>query len=357
MKLLILTQKVDKNSNALSFFLSWIEEFSRQFSTVTIICLYEGEHNLPENVNVLSLGKEAGKSKIIYVYRFYKYIVQERNNYDAVFVHMNQIYAIMGWPVWKALNKKKSLWFAHGSVSFSLKLAIKMVDMVFTSTKEGCRVNSNKIQIIGQGIDIGKFIKNKESHDLKNNSNEFRILSVGRISRIKKLEILIKSIELVLKNHKDLKFKVDIVGGVEYDKDREYEQELKGIVESKRLGEMVRFLGPTTHDDVIKYFNSANLYVHTGNTGSLDKVVLEAMVCACPVISCNDATRTLFASHKNELLYGEDNFLELADRINKIVAMDRIQRQNIGLHLKKIVIDNHSLKNLIGKIKYALSNS
>ena len=60
MKLLICTQKVDKNDDLLGFFHAWIAEFAQNCEGVTVVCLFRGEVDLPENVRVLSLGKESG---------------------------------------------------------------------------------------------------------------------------------------------------------------------------------------------------------------------------------------------------------------------------------------------------------
>src|SRR3989344_3937656 len=97
MKILIVTQKVDKNDPVLGFFHRWIEEFAKHYESLVVICLEKGEYHLPQNVKILSLGKEERISKVRYIVHFYKYIWQERKNYDAVFVHMNQEYIILGW--------------------------------------------------------------------------------------------------------------------------------------------------------------------------------------------------------------------------------------------------------------------
>ena len=71
MKLLIITQKVDINDPVLGFFHRWLEEFAKHYEFVTVICLEKGEHRLPENVKVLSLGKEKLKienSKFLFLY-------------------------------------------------------------------------------------------------------------------------------------------------------------------------------------------------------------------------------------------------------------------------------------------------
>src|SRR3989344_8687589 len=58
MRLLIVTQKIDRDDDLLGFFHQWICEFARHCESVTVICLEKGEYALPANVRVLSLGKE-----------------------------------------------------------------------------------------------------------------------------------------------------------------------------------------------------------------------------------------------------------------------------------------------------------
>ena len=106
MKLIIFTQKVDQNDTVFSFFHSWIIEFATHSESVIVVCLYEGVHDLPSNVRVYSLGKEKGVSRWTYILRFYTYIVSFRREYDAVFVHQNQEYVLLGAFIWKLLRKQ-----------------------------------------------------------------------------------------------------------------------------------------------------------------------------------------------------------------------------------------------------------
>jgi len=78
MKLLIITQIVDRDDAILGFFHRWIEEFAKHCEQITVICLKEGKHNLPKNVQVLSLGKEDGASKVRYLFNFYRFVWNER---------------------------------------------------------------------------------------------------------------------------------------------------------------------------------------------------------------------------------------------------------------------------------------
>ena len=204
MKLLIITQKVDINDDVLGFFHRWIEEFAKHCEKITVICLEKGEYNLPENVKVLSLGKEAGASKIKYLWRFYKYIWQERKIYDSVFVHMNPVYVILGGLFWKAMGKKVTLWYTHKNVDWKLRLAEKLVNKILTASKESFKLKTGKLQIVGHGILVEMF-KNPQSKNY-NKGDKLKIISVGRITRIKNLDTLIKAGSILNKKILILRF-------------------------------------------------------------------------------------------------------------------------------------------------------
>ena len=148
MKLLIITQKVDINDDVLGFFHRWLEEFAKHCEKITVICLEMGEYKLPENVKVLSLGKEECVSKLKYLWRFYKYIWQERKKYDAVFVHMNPEYVVLGGLFWKILGKKISLWYTHKNVDLKLRIAEKFPNIIFSVSKESFRLKTAKLLVV-----------------------------------------------------------------------------------------------------------------------------------------------------------------------------------------------------------------
>ena len=157
-KLLIITQKVDLNDDNLGFFHGWLEKFSEKLDKLYVICLAQGDYNLPSNVSVYSLGKEKGTSKISQLIRLQKNLIQILPKVDGVFVHMCSIYAIASFPLVKILNKKMVLWHTHKSTDWKLKLAEKYVNKILTASKESCRLkNRRKIEVIGHGIDTEAF--------------------------------------------------------------------------------------------------------------------------------------------------------------------------------------------------------
>jgi len=134
--LLIITQKVDENDQLLGFFVGWIKEFEKHFDRVTVVAL-----NAPHK-NWL---------------RFIFQILWEVPRHDAVFVHMAPIFAVIAAPWARIWGKSVGLWYTHGTVIWKLRLAEKLVHVIFTASPESCRLSSKKIIITGHGINTELF--------------------------------------------------------------------------------------------------------------------------------------------------------------------------------------------------------
>lgn len=280
MKLLIITQKVDRSDAVLGFFHEWIVEFSKKLDSVIVICLERGEYDLPENIKVLSLGKEEKKSKFEYIFRLYKYIWKYRKDYDAVFVHMNQSYVILCGLFWYIFRKKISLWYAHGGISTSLKFAEKIVDIIFTSTSNGFRLSSKKVCIVGQGIDTNFFVPNITLSIKPNN-----LLTVSRISKTKRIDLMIEALSRLPG------YTLDVVGDAITEPDKQYLEQCKKLAKDLHVEDRVTWHGAVRHAGIREFYQKAGAFINLSETGSLDKVILEAIACNTPVISSNVSSR------------------------------------------------------------------
>ncbi|MCC6290736.1 glycosyltransferase [Candidatus Nomurabacteria bacterium] len=270
MKLLIVTQVVDESDSILGFFHRWIEEFSKHYEKVTVICLKKGEYHLPVNVEVLTLGKEDGASRSKYLWRFYKYIWSERNNYDTVFVHMNQEYVLLGGLFWRFWGKRVHLWYTHKMVSVKLRLATLLSDKVFTASEESFRFDTPKLRIAGHGIDTDFF--SPDSSVVRSD----HVLSVGRLMKSKRHDLIIRAVAFAGKE-------LRIIG------DGPERKNLEAL--AHMIGARVYFLGGLNQSQVRDQYQKAAFFVHTSETGSLDKVTLEALACGLSVVTTSDAYR------------------------------------------------------------------
>lgn len=344
MRLLILTQKIDRNDDLLGFMHGWVAEFARQCKEVTVIALGVGEYRLPENVRVFSLGKERSPSRIKYLVNFYRHICSERERYDAVFVHMNHEYVLLGGFLWRVLGKRVALWYAHGYVPPTLYVAEKLAHVVFASTKSGFRIATPKLRVIGQGIDTEAFPFIERDHP----QEPFRILVVGRISPVKDYETLIRATARLVRGGRNVE--TIIAGGAGLPEQETYLAKLKALAAELAIPEKIRFVGPVPNARIIEYLREADCFANTSNTGSLDKAMAEAMATGLPTVSSNIAMREVFGSLSECLMFGAGDDKGLAGQLSAIMEMSAKERNELGTRLREIVVREHNLRSFVGKI-------
>jgi len=354
MKLLIITQKVDKKDSALGFFHGWLVEFAKYSEKLAVICLEEGEHNLPKNVQVFSLGKptqgwpalgwERLFSKLKVLISFYKYIFKLRKEYDSVFVHMNKEYVILGGLFWKLWNKKVALWYTHKHVDIKLRLAEKLVNIVFTASKESFRLKSSKVKVVGHGIDVETFkpIEKKQS-------NVFRIVTVGRISPVKDYETLIGATEILIKKNNS-SIQVEVIGGPSTAEDEDYLKRLHVLVQEKHLEQVIHFVGSVPNRDLSARLAHADVFVNMSRTGGLDKAVLEAMACGIPVVTSNESLTPVLGFDVAMLVFPSGDANTCASRIEGVYTLSSDSYKMLTARLHMTVEKEHNINMLIPRI-------
>jgi len=331
MKLLIITQVVDTEHSVLGFFHRWIAEFAKHCEHVHVIALQVGQHNLPANVTVHSLGKEQHLRKrcglkeersdgersfleeqisnlvikLRYTTRFYRLIWQLRHDYDNVFVHMNQIYVILGAAFWRATGKRVGLWYAHGAVTATLYVSVLVANIIFTSTPQGMRVRTSKRAIVGQGIDPVQFLSAGHTAD-----STLQLITIGRVSSSKNIDTLLRAVSSLKQN--DIAFQFKIIGGTSTPTEATYAKQMQLLATELNLEQEVIWVGPLPHDQLPAQLQSADLFIHDGSTNSLDKTLVEASFAGCVVISSNPSYRGLTESIAPELLFAPKDHQALA---------------------------------------------
>jgi glycosyltransferase involved in cell wall biosynthesis len=339
MKLLILTQAIDKDDANLGFFHRWVEEFALHCEFVTVICLREGSHSLPDNVRLYSLGKEEGTSRLTRIRRFYRYIRAFKDDYDAVFVHMNPEYIVLGGYLWHRWGKKVSLWYAHKSVTRQLRFAMRFIDIVFTVAPGSFRIVTNKMRPVGHGIDTELF-----KPDMRESSIETRLITTGRIAPSKHLVEMLRVFDILFKRGE--KFTFTILGEAITEQEKAYEEMIRNEIATRPYKDKISFEGGVSHNRLPAILNKHDLFLNFATTGNMDKAGLEALATGIPVVSTNEAFKDLLSPY--DLFVEERNYEALADAVVK--CMNRPDRAAIVATLRNKVVERHSLTRLIPKI-------
>lgn len=343
MRLLLCTQILDRTDPILGFFHEWVRECALQCESVEVICLKEGVHDLPKNVRVHSLGKERGAPRFLRYIHFYQYVIGLRNKYDAVFVHMIPEYAVLGGPVWSAHRIPVGMWYAHGAVSRMLKIAVFFCSYVFTSTSQGFRLSSPKAVVVGQGIDCELF-----SFVARERHAPVRMVTVGRISRSKKLEVLLRATALLVAKGADVA--CTLVGVAVTPGDHVYEAELRALARELGIEERVMFHGAVANAQLPKILHESAIFIHAGATGSLDKTLLESLATGLPTISSNDAYPGIVGKYASALTYAAGDADALAEKVLALLGDDERVVRERQEELRHIVETEHGLRRLITTI-------
>lgn len=346
MKLLVITQSVDQNNPVLGFFHRWIEEFSKHYELVTVICLEQGKFNLPENVKVLSLGKETGKSKLKYIKNFYKYLWQERKNHDAVFVHMNQEYVLLGAGFWKLWGKKVTMWRNHHAGNWLTTLAVFLSDKVFCPSRYSYTAKYKNAVLMPVGIDLDLF---KIDKNISRRANA--ILFLSRMAPSKRPHLLIEALAKLRDEGVDSSASFY---GDPTPADEDYYELLKKLVEKLDLSNQVAFKSGVPNIETVAIYNQHEICVNLSSSGMYDKTIFEAATCGALSLSAN---RNLVGEFDEQLLFTENSIDDLAAKLKNLLALSGGEKEKLRVETSNYVAEKHSLAVLATRLVSEVNNT
>lgn len=334
MKLLVITQSVDKKDTTLGFFHRWLEELSKRFDSVEVICLYEGEHSLPDNVRVHSLGKEKGFPKSQYVRNFFGYIWKLRLQYDAVFVHMNQEYIVLGGLFWRLFSKSIFFWRNHPYGDMFTRIAVLLSHKVFCTADRSFTARYEKTQLMPAGVDTSVF-----SVDTTVERSRNSLLLFGRIAPVKRIEKAIDATALLLA--KGVPVELSIVGDW-LPRDNDYVEGLKERVALAHIEPSVHFIRGVDFLHAPQTYQSHEIFMNFTDSGSFDKTVIEALACGTKVLVSNTSMKDVLP--RGSYTTGEQN--DIVEKIIALQSLDVTQEEEYRMQAQ-VVVQEQSLSRLM----------
>ena len=278
MRLLFITQVLDMNDSVLGAYHGWVKALAEKTDSVIVACLFEGEHALPDNVTIFSLGKEKGKKPaVVYALRFLKLAWRLRKQYDTVFVHMNQEYLLLAGVPWKFLGKQMYLWRNHYSGTWLTDIAVAFCTKVFCTSRYSYTAKFKKTLLMPVGVDLERF---------ETSGNEVRvpgsILFFSRISPSKRVDVFIEALRMLAK--KGVAFSASVYGSPT-PKDETYYTNVKARAGTLGLNEFTKFFSGIPNTQAPAVFRSHDIYVNCSASGMFDKVLFEAAASGCVVVA------------------------------------------------------------------------
>jgi glycosyltransferase involved in cell wall biosynthesis len=179
--------------------------------------------------------------------------------------------------------------------------------------------NNLNIRVMPLGIDTSIFIPQKES------SSKIELLFVGRISRLKQIELCLQAVALLVKSQ-DKEVVLNIVGPVS---DGQYFSELKILAAQLNIENQIKFVGSVKQNHLVPYYQKANLLLLPSAHESFGMVMIEAMACGTPVLALKGAggPDEIVENGLNGILATKENYVEK--------VLDFVQSETLAFSLSK----------------------
>ncbi len=207
---------------------------------------------------------------------------------------------LVGWGVAR-LFRKPLVIYAHGeeittwrqSTKFrAMQFTYRHADQVIANSQFTCDellklgVDPSRIVQISPGVDTARFRPGLATEDLRRQIDlqpgQQLVLAVGRLSRRKGFDQVLRSVARLVEGGMDLKVALIGIG-----EDRAY---LEQIAAENGLTRRVNFLGHVPTSDLPRWYNLADVFAMPnreidGDTEGFGIVFLEAAACGIPVIA------------------------------------------------------------------------
>ena len=350
MHVLIFNLAMDEDHPALGFTASWVNAIAARVEKVSVVSMEKRRYEVAPNVAVYSLGKERGWSEPRRLAEFYRHcfrLQREPPRATVAFAHMAPLFSTLFAPVAKAVGVPVLLWYAHGAVPPGLRVAHRLADRCVTSTPAGFRLASNKLHVLGQGIDT---TRSAPPPAARASGYESTLLSIGRVSATKSVGELLDALALLRREGRHGDLRLSVVGSAATPEDARYLRGLMRQVERLELAPAVDFVGRLSYREVNTAYHRGAIFVNLSRNRSLDKAILESMASGCIAISRNESFSSIALERGWSNLIPAPGAPALARRIEGVLQMTSLARTQLAGDLRSFVKAEHGLDALADKI-------
>ncbi len=218
--------------------------------------------------------------------------------------------------------------------------------MYTIAASEGLKEYAQKVDtkqrftVIPNGVDLSRFKPQANKKKKDTVKETIKLLAIGRLIPRKGFQYLLQALPEVLKTKK--KFQLDIIGS------GPYQNELQRIVKEHKLESYVRFLGLVEYEQLLKYYQEADVLINASYGEGMPLVVLEAMGTGLPIIATKVPGNEELVKHGvNGYLIKARDPQEMADALIEILASDTLRIKMRKESLK--IIQNYSWDRIVDR--------
>ncbi|MFX1295642.1 MAG: glycosyltransferase family 4 protein [Promethearchaeota archaeon] len=232
---------------------------------------------------------------------------------------------------------------------FTFRSVLRKADAIVVATKQEFNeikefgIDENKVHVIPAGINL-KFPKKSTKFE---SNKKIKLLFVGRISRNRRVELILMAFKILFQNIKDIE--LWIVGGEErssYTQQSGYMKELIYFCKKYNIHKNVHFTGNLSQNIIRDYYINSDIFVYTSDYENFGQTILEAAAAGLPLIC------TPVGIANDIIKDGKSGFLtffnpkEIADKI-KFLILNEKERNKFGQLIQDIVKKKYRWEKII----------
>lgn len=217
----------------------------------------------------------------------------------------------------------------------------QQADLLIASTQDeaGDLVDSygadpDRVAVVAPGVDLGMFhpVDRAEARGKIGYGSERLLLFVGRLERLKGVEVAIRALSLLRdRRHDDVRLLIlgeDAREGGGRDGEESEKERLKAVASAMGVRDRVDFVGSVAHHELPYFYGAADICVMPSYSESFGLVALEAQACGCPVVAADvSGLRSVVRDDVSGYLIGGHDPAEYAERIGRILSDPELAQQ------------------------------
>lgn len=320
-----------------------------------LCCLRNSEwlarQSFPFPVEILSIPGIARISTLSGIRRYIKYL--KKNEFDIIHAHyfdsvlLTAVATRFAGPV-KLVTSRRG--FIDSEHPQKIKQAVLRIlknnydNIICNSqalaefTVKNEKVSPEKVKVIYNGTDIGKFtdVKNKPDTLEKLNIPEsgFLVVSVSNLRPVKNIPMLIKAAKQLVPKYPELQFVVIGEGN-----QRPY---LEKLVKSYNLSDNFHLVGKISNP--APFLARADIGVLTSKSESLSNTLIEYSLSGLPVVASDvGGNREIIEDGQTGFLFESDNLDHLIEKLNVLIENEQL-RKTLGTAGKKTVLNKFPME-------------
>jgi D-inositol-3-phosphate glycosyltransferase len=212
----------------------------------------------------------------------------------------------------------------------------QQADLLIASTEDeaqelvhGYGADQQRVRVVPPGVDLGMFqpVDRAEARRKIGYDAGGILLFVGRLERLKGVEIAIRSLGLLRdRQHDDVRLL--ILGEDSHEGDESEKDRLKAIAAEVGVRDRVDFIGSIAQHELPYFYAAADVCVMPSYSESFGLVALEAQACGCPVVASGvSGLRSVVRDEVSGYLIDEHDPAAYAERIGRLLENGELAQQ------------------------------